>query len=107
MIELAIRETEPLFVPCTANGCLYIIQRYLPSVIGKRVVVVGQSSYAGLPITNSLRNMRATVTLCNINTRNLSTITRQADILIVGIGNPQLIKADGIKPNSKITYTAQ
>ena len=89
-------------MPCTAKGCLYIIQRYFPSVIGKRVVVIGQSAIVGAPIAYSLQNMDATVTSCNIMTQNLPKITREADILVVSIGNPLFIKGDWIKPGALV-----
>ena len=100
--DLVLRDKEPLFVPCTAKGCLYIIQRYSPSVIGKRAVVVGQSMIVGAPIAFSLQNMDATVTSCNIMTKSLPKITREADILVVSIGNPLFIKGDWIKPGALV-----
>ena len=102
LVDLVIRDKEPLFTPCTAKGCLYIIQRYTPSVIGKRAVVVGQSMIVGAPIAYSLQNMDATVTSCNIMTRNLPKITKEADILVVSIGNPQFIKGAWIKPGALV-----
>ena len=102
LIDLIIREKDPLFIPATAKGCLYIIQQYFPSVIGKRAVVVGQSAIAGAPIAYSLQNMDAAVTSCNIMTRNLPKITKEADILVVSIGNPLFIKGDWIKPGALV-----
>lgn len=102
LINLVIREKEPIFVPCTAKGCLYIIQKYCPSVIGKRVVVVGQSMIVGTSITYSLQNLDATVTSCNIMTRNLEAITREADILVISIGSPLHIRGDWIKPGALV-----
>lgn len=102
LINLVIREKDPLFIPCTAKGCLYIIQKYCPSVIGKRVVVVGQSMIVGAPIAYSLQNMDATVTSCNAMTRNLAKITKEADILVVSIGCPEYIRGSWIKPGALV-----
>jgi len=102
LINLVIREKDPLFIPCTAKGCLYIIQKHCPSVIGKRVVVVGQSVVVGAPIAYSLQNMDATVTSCNIMTQNLSAITKEADILIISIGSPEFIRGSWIKPGALV-----
>jgi len=102
LVNLIIKEKEPLYVPSTAKGCLYIIQKYCPSVIGKRVVVVGQSMIVGSPIAYMLQNLDATVTSCNIMTRNISSITREADILVISIGNPMYIKGDWIKPGALV-----
>eukprot|EP01022_Parablepharisma_sp_SALTPOND_P020670 TRINITY_DN382_c0_g2_i1.p4 TRINITY_DN382_c0_g2~~TRINITY_DN382_c0_g2_i1.p4 ORF type:complete len:339 (+),score=20.13 TRINITY_DN382_c0_g2_i1:3437-4453(+) len=102
VVDLVIRDKDPLYMPCTAKGCLYIIQRYCPSVIGKRAVVVGQSMIVGAPIAYSLQNMDATVTSCNIMTKNLPKITKEADILVVSIGNPLFIKGDWVKPGALV-----
>ena len=102
LVNLVIREKDPLFIPCTAKGCLYMIQKYCPSVIGKRIVVVGQSMIVGAPIAYSLQNMDATVTSCNAMTRDLSKITREADILVVSIGNPLFIRGNWIKPGALV-----
>lgn len=97
LVNLVIREKEPLYMPCTAKSCLYIIQKYCPSVIGKRVVVLGQSMIVGAPVAFSLQNLDATVTSCNIMTKNIETITREADILVISIGNPLYVRGDWIK----------
>lgn len=102
VVDLVLRDKEPLFIPCTAKGCLYIIQRYCPSVIGKRAVVIGQSMIVGAPIAYALQNMDATVTSCNIMTQNLPKITKEADILVVCIGDPLYIKGDWIKPGALV-----
>lgn len=102
LVNLVIREKDPLYMPCTAKGCLYIIQKYCPSVIGKRVVVVGQSMIVGAPIAYALQNLDATVTSCNVMTKNIEKITRDADILIISIGNPLYIRGDWIKPGALV-----
>ena len=98
-----MREKEPLFLSSAAKGCMYMIQRYLPSVVGKRVVVVvGQSSLFGVPVAYSLQNLEATVTVCSDMTDNLATITREADILVVSLGKPSCVKGDWIKPGALV-----
>jgi len=102
LVNLVIREKEPLYMPCTAKSCLYIIQKYCPSVIGKRVVVVGQSMIVGAPVTFSLQNLDATVTSCNAMTRNIKAIIREADILVISIGHPLYVRGDWIKPGALV-----
>ena len=102
LVNLVIREKDPLYMPCTAKSCLYIIQKYCPSVIGKRVVVVGQSMIVGAPIAYSLQNLDATVTSCNAMTQELSSITKDADILVISIGSPMFIRGDWIKPGALV-----
>lgn len=102
LVNLVIREKEPLYMPCTAKGCLYIIQKYCPSVIGKRVVVVGQSMIVGAPVAYALQNLDATVTSCNVMTKEIEKITREADVLVISIGNPQYIRGDWIKPGALV-----
>jgi methylenetetrahydrofolate dehydrogenase (NADP+)/methenyltetrahydrofolate cyclohydrolase len=63
-------------------------------------VVVGASEIAGKPIALLLAEQMATVTLCHIKTRDVSHHTRNADIVVVAVGKPQLIGADHIKPSA-------
>ena len=68
---------------------------------GKHVVVCGRSNIVGKPIANMLMQRgpggNATVTVCHTRTRDLPSITRQADILIAAVGQPQMITADMVK----------
>ncbi|MBX4181742.1 bifunctional 5,10-methylenetetrahydrofolate dehydrogenase/5,10-methenyltetrahydrofolate cyclohydrolase, partial [Candidatus Parcubacteria bacterium] len=83
--------SKTLFTPATAKGILTLLDYYKVKIKGKKVVMVGKSQLVGLPITLSLLNRHATVTVCHKQTRNLSQETRQADILIVATGVPGLI----------------
>lgn len=74
-------------VPCTSHGVLQILNHYNIDVEGKHVVVVGTSNIVGKPLALELINRNATVTTCNIHTKNIRNITRQADILVVAIGH--------------------
>lgn len=93
---------EPRFVPCTPAG----IHRMLVSVghhpEGKHVVVVGGSLIVGRPLAALLLQEKpwanATVTICHLGTRDVPSITRMADILVVATGNPQGITGDMVRP---------
>lgn len=85
----------PRIVACTPLGIMHLIDSVHYKVFGKHAVVVGKSNIVGKPTAQLLLNREATVTVCHINTQNLKTITRQADILVVAAGSRNLIgKAD-------------
>jgi len=94
------------FIPCTAQAILEIMDYYEISAEKKHVVVVGRSNVVGKPIANLLlykqKNRNATVTVCHSQTPDLKHFTSQADILIVAVGVPKLIKADMIRDNAII-----
>ncbi|RIY32321.1 hypothetical protein CJP74_04815 [Psittacicella melopsittaci] len=74
-------------VPCTSHGVLQILDQYNVDVLGKHVVIVGASNIVGKPLALELINRNATVTTCNIHTKNIRSITKTADILVVAIGH--------------------
>jgi len=83
--------------PCTAQGVYQLIKSTNVELKGKEVVMVGHSDIVGKPITLLLLNDLATVTVCHIGTRDLASHTRNADIVIVAVGKPNLITADMVK----------
>lgn len=76
---------EKALVPCTASGVLKLIQSQC-NIEGKDVVIVNRSHLIGKPLQKVLTNMNATVTLCHSKTKNLDKKTRDADIVITGVG---------------------
>lgn len=92
---------RPRFSPATPAGIQQILIRSGNRPEGKHVVVCGRSNIVGKPIANMLmqRNAdaNATVTLCHTRTKDLPSITRQADILIAAVGQPLMITADMVK----------
>lgn len=92
---------EDCFLPATPMGIMTLLERYGVETDRKRCVVVGRSNIVGTPMFNlmSRNNPHAncTVTVCHSHTDNLGDITRQADILIVAIGRPEMITADMVK----------
>jgi methylenetetrahydrofolate dehydrogenase (NADP+)/methenyltetrahydrofolate cyclohydrolase len=87
------------FVPCTPLGVMKLLEEYNINVQGMNAVVVGASNIVGKPMANLLLNANATVDICHIYTKNLKSHTLNADILIVGVGKPNLITADMVKDN--------
>ncbi len=97
---------NPRFLPCTPAGIQQLLVRDNIETAGRRVVVVGRSDTVGKPMALLLmqrgKGGDATVTVCHSKTPNLGEVTREADILIVAIGQPQFIKADMIKPGAVV-----
>jgi len=85
------------FVPCTPLGVMRMFKHYGIDLCGKDVVVVGASRIVGKPMGALLLNADATVTTCHIHTKDLKSHTQNADIVIVGVGKPNLITADMVK----------
>ncbi len=91
----------PSFLPATPYGIIELLERYEIATSGKNIVVIGRSHIVGRPLSILLSQKRkmgdATVTLCHSRTKTLSTITLQADIVIVAIGVPDFLKGDMVK----------
>jgi methylenetetrahydrofolate dehydrogenase (NADP+)/methenyltetrahydrofolate cyclohydrolase len=96
----------PAFLPCTPYGIQKMLQHAGVETEGARVVVVGRSNIVGKPIANMLlqkqKAANSTVTVCHSRTRDLPSVTRQADILIAAIGRPEMITADMVNENAVV-----
>ncbi|MBQ2853368.1 MAG: bifunctional 5,10-methylenetetrahydrofolate dehydrogenase/5,10-methenyltetrahydrofolate cyclohydrolase [Bacteroidales bacterium] len=95
---------EPCYLPATPFGILELLKRSNVKTEGKHVVVMGRSNIVGTPVSVMLsrKGADATVTICHSKTQNLKEITRQADILIVAIGQPEFVKADMVKDGAVV-----
>lgn len=91
----------PMAYPCTPKGVLRLLKEYKIEISGKHAVIVGRSNIVGKPLAIMLLNENATVTVCHSKTQNLSTITKQADILISAVGKKIIFK-DMVKPNAVV-----
>ncbi|MDH5510474.1 MAG: bifunctional methylenetetrahydrofolate dehydrogenase/methenyltetrahydrofolate cyclohydrolase FolD [Nitrospinota bacterium] len=89
-------------MPCTPAGCMEMLDRYNIPIEGAHAVVVGRSNIVGKPLAAMLLHRNATVTICHSRTRDLISITRQADILVAAIGRPKMITADMVKPGAVV-----
>ena len=85
------------FVACTPLGVMKMFEAYDIDLKGKDVCVVGASNIVGKPMASLLLNADATVTVTHIHTKDLAAHTSKADIVVVGVGVPGLIKADMVK----------
>lgn len=92
--------------PCTPAGVVEMLLRSGNDPVGKHVVVVGRSSIVGRPMAALLLRKgpggNATVTVAHSRTPDLGAVTREADILIVAIGQPDLIRGDMVKPGAVV-----
>lgn len=91
----------PSFVSATPAGILELLKFYNIKLQGKHVVVIGRSNIVGRPLSILLSQKGeygdATVTLCHSKTKDISELTKQADIVIAAIGSPEFLKADMVK----------
>ena len=85
------------FIPATARGILELLDYYEVQIKGKKVVVVGTSKLVGRPTGLQLKKKGALVTFCDDKTSDLASKTKEADILVVAVGKPKLIKANMVK----------
>ncbi|HEY9189797.1 MAG TPA: bifunctional methylenetetrahydrofolate dehydrogenase/methenyltetrahydrofolate cyclohydrolase FolD [Sulfurovum sp.] len=85
------------FVACTPLGVMKMFEEYDIELRGKDVCVVGASNIVGKPMASLLLNADATVTITHIHTKDLKAHTSKADIVVVGVGVPGLIKEDMVK----------
>lgn len=93
---------DPLAIPCTPMGIMRMFTAYDIDVKGKNAVVVGRSNIVGKPMAALLLNANATVTVTHSHTQNLSEITKQADILVVAIGQASFIKKADVKQGAVV-----
>jgi len=93
---------RPTFAPCTPAGIIELLERSKIAISGTNACVVGRSQIVGRPMAQLLLQRDATVTICHSRTRDLESITRQADLLIVAIGRPGFVGREHIKPGATV-----
>lgn len=93
---------HPKFQPCTPFGVMKLLEKSGVEIEGKHAVVVGRSNIVGKPMALMLLQKNATVTICTSKTVDLAKFTRDADILVVATGKPQMITGDMIKPGAAV-----
>ena len=90
------------FLPCTPYGIIKILQYENIEIEGKHVVVIGRSNIVGKPMGQLLLNESATVTYCHSKTKDIKSFTKNADIIIVAVGKPNVIDESYIKEGAVI-----
>ena len=93
---------EPALVPCTPLGCVILAKTVHENLRGLDVTVVGRSSLVGRPAAQLLIAESCTVTVAHSQTRDLPGVCRRADILLVAVGRPLMVKGDWVKPGATV-----
>ena len=87
-------------VPCTPFGCLLLIKKIEKSLSGKHAVIIGRSNLNGKPMAQLLLKENCTVTVVHSKTKDLKLECQKADILVVAVGEANLVKGDWVKKDS-------
>lgn len=90
------------FVPCTPLGVMEMLKRYNVPIEGKTALVIGRSNIVGKPMAALLTKANATVTVAHSRTRDLTALISAADILVAGLGKPEFVKGEWVKPGSVV-----
>ncbi len=93
---------EEGFAPCTPSGVMTLLEAYGIDPAGKECVVVGRSNIVGKPMAMLLLHKNATVTIAHSRTKDLASVTRRADILVVAVGRAKFITADMVKEGAVV-----
>ena len=100
--RLAQKGREPLFIPATPSGVMVLLEQSGVQLDGANAVVLGRSNIVGMPVSLLLVKENATVTICHSHTKDIPEITRQADVLVASIGQPEFVRGDWIKPGATV-----
>ncbi|MCL2865899.1 MAG: bifunctional methylenetetrahydrofolate dehydrogenase/methenyltetrahydrofolate cyclohydrolase FolD [Lachnospiraceae bacterium] len=93
---------EKGFLPCTPAGILQLLKRSRISLDGKNCVIIGRSNIVGKPLAALLLQENATVSIAHSRTKNLPALAKQADILIVAVGQKEMITSEYVKKGAVV-----
>lgn len=93
---------QDTFLPCTPYGVMKLLEYSGIEIAGKHAVVIGRSHIVGKPMGQLLLQKDATVTYTHSKTKDLPSITKQADILVAAVGRPKFIKKEHVKPGAVV-----
>lgn len=91
---------RPILRPCTPLGVMTLLEHYQLDPKGKKAIVIGASNIVGRPQTLELLLAQATVTVCHTQTHHLEKEISKADIIVAGIGRPNFVQGEWIKPGA-------
>jgi methylenetetrahydrofolate dehydrogenase (NADP+)/methenyltetrahydrofolate cyclohydrolase len=94
--------TKRGFPPCTAQACMEILDYYGIDPAGKTAVVIGRSLVIGKPVAMMLLQKHATVTICHTRTKDMPSVTRRAEILIVAAGRAGVVGAEYVSAGQTV-----
>jgi len=87
-------------VPCTPQGVMALLGEYDVPIAGKRAVVVGRSLIVGKPVAQLLLSQNATVTIAHSKSENIRALCKEAQILVVAAGQPEMVRHDWVAPGA-------
>ncbi|MBN9412637.1 MAG: bifunctional methylenetetrahydrofolate dehydrogenase/methenyltetrahydrofolate cyclohydrolase FolD [Candidatus Paracaedimonas acanthamoebae] len=91
---------QPTVIPCTPKGILTLLKSHKKDITGSHAVIVGRSILVGRPLAMLLLKEDCSVTVLHSKSRNISDITKTADILVAAVGQPQFIQQEWVKPGA-------
>lgn len=97
-----LHQGRPRFVPCTPAGIMELLEAYEIPLKGRRAVVLGRSDIVGKPIAALLTAGDATVTICHSKTRDLSSVCREAEILVAAIGRAGFVTREFVRDGAAV-----
>ncbi len=97
-----IVEGKYTFLPCTPAGVMKLLEYYNIDIAGKECVIIGRSNIVGKPMALLMLNASGTVTVCHSKTKDLKSVTKRADILVVAIGKPEFVTSDMVKEGAVV-----
>ena len=98
----SLMSEKTILAPATAGAVVSLIESTGTKIEGKHAVVVGRSNIVGKPVAMMLLEKNATVTVCHSKTKNMQEYTKKADILVVAVGKPNLIKKEMVKEGAVV-----
>lgn len=101
-VKMWLEGSNKGLMPATARGIKELLNYYKVDLSGRNVVVIGRSMLVGKPIASMCLNQNATVTICHSKSVDLDKITRNADIIIVAVGNPNFVQKKSVSKNQII-----
>ena len=101
-LSISKSNNENLLIPCTPLGCLIMLKDVGINLSGKNAVIIGRSNIVGKPMAQLLVKESCTVTVAHSKSINIENICRSADILVVAIGKPEIVKSNWVKDGAII-----
>ena len=100
--RLAQKGRDPLFIPCTPFGVMYMLEHLGVKLEGANAVVLGRSNIVGMPVALLMVRANATTTICHSRTKDLPAVCASADVLVAAVGRPQMVRGTWVKPGAVV-----
>jgi methylenetetrahydrofolate dehydrogenase (NADP+) / methenyltetrahydrofolate cyclohydrolase len=95
-------QNRATLAPCTPSGVIELLERSRIAIAGQHAVVIGRSDIVGKPMALLLLHRHATVTICHSRTRELPSVTRQADIIVAAVGRTAFVRPEHVKAGAAV-----